>query len=56
MPATAMDPGYGVPSIFDMARQNDVRVKEESLQEAERLLGPVLGYETQTKSGPIPSE
>jgi len=39
MPSTAMDPGYGVPSIFDMARQNDIRVKEESLQEAERLLG-----------------
>ena len=39
MPSTAMDPGYGVPSIFDMARQNDIRVGEESLQEAERLLG-----------------
>ena len=26
-----------------------------SHEEAERLLGPVLGYETQIKSGPIPS-
>tara|TARA_R110002050_G_scaffold223416_3_gene359276 strand:+ start:126 stop:605 length:480 start_codon:yes stop_codon:yes gene_type:complete len=34
-----MDPGYGVPSIFDMARQNNIRVEKESRQEAERLLG-----------------
>ena len=39
MPSTAMDPGYGVPSIFDMARQNNIRVEKESRQEAERLLG-----------------
>ena len=39
MPSTAMDPGYGVLSIFDMARQNNIRVEKESRQEAERLLG-----------------
>ena len=38
MPKTAMDPGYGSPSIFDVARAKEVPVFGKDRQEAERLL------------------
>jgi len=37
--ATAMDPGFGVPSIFDMARDMDIPVAVESEEFALELLG-----------------
>lgn len=38
MPATAMKPGFGMPSVFDFARQQGVPVGKETKAEAERLL------------------
>jgi len=39
MPATAMDPGFGVPNIFAVAKELGVPVKERTKKEAKRLLG-----------------
>jgi len=39
MPATAMQPGYGVPSIFDMAQQRGMPVANRDQATAQQLLG-----------------
>lgn len=39
MPATAMQPGYGVTNIFDLARQRGVTVPSRDLAGAQQLLG-----------------
>jgi hypothetical protein len=39
MPATAMQPGYGVPSIFDMAQQRGMPVATRDQSTAQQLLG-----------------
>ena len=39
MPATAMQPGYGVPSIFDMAQQQGLPVQARDEATAKQLLG-----------------
>jgi hypothetical protein len=39
MPATAMQPGYGVPNIFDMAQQRGVAVPSRDVAGAQALLG-----------------
>ena len=46
---------FAVGKIGRDQTQDYGRRKGVSHEEAERLLGPVLGYETQTKSNPIPS-
>ena len=46
---------FAVGKIGRDQTQDYGRRKGISHEEAERLLGPVLGYETQTKSNPIPS-
>lgn len=38
MPETAMKPGFGLPNIFEFAKQNGVEVGKESETEAKRLL------------------
>ena len=38
MPETAMKPGYGVPNIFDLAKQQGIEVKDRSKASAEKLL------------------
>lgn len=38
MPATAMKPGFGLPTVFEFARQQGVPVGKETRAEAERLL------------------
>jgi soluble lytic murein transglycosylase-like protein len=38
MPATAMDPGFNLPNVFDFARQQGVQVNGSTKEEAERLL------------------
>jgi hypothetical protein len=39
MPATAMQPGYGVPNIFDLAQQRGVPVPSRDTAGAQQLLG-----------------
>jgi hypothetical protein len=39
MPSTAMQPGYGVPSIFDMAQQQGIDVPARDEATARQLLG-----------------
>jgi len=39
MPATAMQPGYGVPNIFDMAQQRGMPVAQRDEATAKQLLG-----------------
>jgi hypothetical protein len=39
MPSTAMQPGYGVPSIFDMAQQRGMTVPARDQATAQQLLG-----------------
>lgn len=39
MPTTAMDPGYGVPNIFDLAQQRGVAFQNRDRATAEQLLG-----------------
>jgi hypothetical protein len=39
MPTTAMQPGYGVPSIFDMAEQRGMPVAQRDEATAKQLLG-----------------
>ena len=39
MPSTAMQPGYGVPSIFDMAQQRGMPVPARDQATAQQLLG-----------------
>ena len=39
MPSTAMQPGYGVPSIFDMAQQRGMNVPARDQATAQQLLG-----------------
>lgn len=39
MPATAMDPGFGVPNVFAVAKELGVPVTERTKKEAKRLLG-----------------
>ena len=39
MPATAMQPGYGVPSIFDMAEKRGMAVPARDQATAQQLLG-----------------
>jgi hypothetical protein len=39
MPSTAMQPGYGVPSIFDMAEQRGMPVAQRDEATARQLLG-----------------
>ena len=46
---------FAVGKIGRDQTQDYGRRKGISHEEAERLLGPVLGYETQTKSDPISS-
>ena len=46
---------FAVGKIGRDQTQDYGRRKGISHEEAERLLGPVLGYETQTKTDPIPS-
>jgi hypothetical protein len=44
MPATAMDPGFGLPSVFDFAQQIGVPVGKRTEAEAKRLLtDPTVG-------------
>ena len=38
MPETAMQPGYGVDNIFEIAKEKNIPFDEETLAEAERLL------------------
>ena len=38
LPATAMKPGFGLPSVFDFAEQSGVAVGKRNKAEAERLL------------------
>lgn len=38
MPETAMKPGFGVPSIFDIAEREGIKVKDRSKASAEKLL------------------
>lgn len=38
MPSTAMNPGYGVPNIFDLARQRGIQFGDESRESAAKLL------------------
>ena len=46
LPQTAMQPGYGVPNIFDIARSQGFDVPEESEEVAKRLLfSPDLNVE-----------
>ena len=46
---------FAVGKIGRDQTQDHGRCKGIGHEEAEHLLGPVLGYETLTKSGPIPS-
>jgi hypothetical protein len=39
MPATAMQPGYGVPSIFDLAQQQGIQFQNRDEATAKQLLG-----------------
>jgi hypothetical protein len=39
MPATAMDPGFGVPNVFDAAEDLGVQTSGRTKEEAKRLLG-----------------
>lgn len=44
MPATAMDPGFGIPNVFDFAQQMGAQVGKRSEAEAKRLLAdPAVG-------------
>ena len=44
MPATAMDPGFGLPNVFDFAQQMGVQVGKRNQAEAKRLLAdPAIG-------------
>ena len=44
MPATAMDPGFGLPNVFDFAQQIGVPVGKRTEAEAKRLLtDPTVG-------------
>jgi hypothetical protein len=46
MPSTAVDPGYGVPSIFDLADEQGVDYSARTQDEAARLLfDPDLNYQ-----------
>jgi hypothetical protein len=46
MPSTAVDPGYGVPSIFDLADEQGVDYSARTEDEAARLLfDPDLNYQ-----------
>ena len=38
LPQTAMQPGYGVPNIFEIAREQGFDVQDESLEMAKKLL------------------
>jgi len=39
MPATAAQPGYGVPNIFDLAQQRNIPVPSRDIAGAQQLLG-----------------
>lgn len=44
MPATAMDPGFGLPNVFDFAQQMGAQVGKRNQAEAKRLLAdPAVG-------------
>lgn len=44
MPATAMDPGFGLPNVFDFAQQMGAQVGKRNQAEAKRLLAdPTVG-------------
>lgn len=44
MPATAMDPGFGLPNVFDFAQQMGAQVGKRNEAEAKRLLAdPAVG-------------
>jgi hypothetical protein len=44
MPATAMDPGFGLPNVFDFAAQMGVPVTKRTEKEAKKLLAdPAVG-------------
>ncbi len=46
IPSTAMDPGYGVPTIFDLADEQGVDYSSRTKDEAKRLLfNPDLNYQ-----------
>jgi hypothetical protein len=46
MPSTAVDPGYGVPSIFDLADEQGIDYSARTQDEAARLLfNPDLNYQ-----------
>lgn len=46
VPSTAMDPGYGVPTIFDLADEQGVDYSSRTRAEAKRLLfNPDLNYQ-----------